>query len=161
MNIAKALGIVLIFSAITGGGIMMGSFCRSVSLKLFGFCKLISSIRSGIENYSLPLEEIYSGFEDEALVKCGFLSVLRKSGFAAALEKSDLSGMGEGAKAALVSLSTRLGKRPAQDQIRLCDSALSVLEKDLSKERDGLPQKLKIVRTVTLTVAMMAVIILV
>ena len=98
---------------------------------------------------------------DEMLEKCGFLNDLKKNGFEPALKKCDLSGIGDGAKDALFTVASGLGKSPKQDQIRLCDSALSELERDLQKERDMLQGKLKIVRTVTLTAAMMAVIILV
>ena len=161
MNTIKALGIILIFFVICGGGMVMGGYLRSVSQKLSGFCRLIGAVRSGIESYSLPLEEIYSGFSDEMLEKCGFLNDLKKNGFEPALKKCDLSGIGDGAKDALFTVASGLGKSPKQDQIRLCDSALSELERDLQKERDMLQGKLKIVRTVTLTAAMMAVIILV
>ena len=160
MTVFRYIGLALISAALLLGGFARGRKCREECDILSGICRLISAIRSGIEGYGMPLCEIYASFNDKALADCGFLDELRRSDFTTSLEKTDFPFLGDGTRTLLKDFSLDLGRSPAEDQIRLCEATLSVLEAELNAKREALPGKLKVVRTVTLSMTFMAIIIL-
>ena len=54
--------------------------------ELQGLLRLLTHLCDTLAVAPLPLSEIYAAFRDDALMRCGFLRVLRNEGLAAALE---------------------------------------------------------------------------
>ncbi len=160
MNMIKAAGLAVVFSALICGGFSIGIECRNICRRIEGLCRLVGFIRSRIECYNEPLSEIYSEFEDEALEACGFLEKLRSDGFSAAVEQCGDSFSDDELLRSLYDFSSRLGKSLSPEQLQNCDAALEYLNMCLKREREKLPQKIKLIKAVSAASAVMTVIVL-
>lgn len=161
LSLIKAAGLVVIFAVLLYGGFSIGFECRDVCRRLDGLCRLVCFIRSRIECYNQPLYEIYKEFEDDALEDCGFLEKLRNEGFSSALERYKDIETSEELIHHLSEFSSQLGRSLSSEQIKNCDAMIYYLNECLCKERERLPQKIKLIKAVSVAVAAMVVIVLI
>ena len=76
-------------------------------------------IRQNIERLATPLPDIFAAYEDPVLSAIGFLPILRREGFRAAVEGADWE-IGEAERAVLCSFADALGRGFREEQVSLC-----------------------------------------
>lgn len=124
-----------------------------------GLVLLLRHLRTSVQAYALPRDKIYESFSHRALEGCGFLSVLRREGLSAALERSGLS-LREEVLRPLVIFASGEGGRLTEEELTACGIALTAVEQSLTELKKGLPERLRLCRTLVLTGGMMVAILL-
>ena len=109
-----------------------------------GVYQLLCYIRGQMSAFSLPLPEIYAGFSDEALEKCGFLPLLREKGLAAALEKFSVADENGEVYILLSAFAGRLGQGFLQEELTLCNRVIDVYGGYVDRKRAECPGKRKL-----------------
>ena len=128
---------------------------------LEGLLLLVRHIRREIEGPRTPMPQILSSFTHGALEECGFLPVLREAGLAAALcqcrEMMPLSGE---EMRTLSGFAATLGRSGAKGQVELCDRTAAELERSLAKRREEVPRRTRVLQTLSISGALMLLLLL-
>lgn len=158
----KIIGIALLLLAAGGFGVIYSRSVDTEYRRFLGFIKLAKLIRTRIECFNQPLNEIYINFSDEALDSCGFTEELKKSGFMTALckYKSSLGINGE-LLSVLSDFGNELGKSFSDEQIRHCERYITLFEEKASEMEKLLPSKMKVAKVLSFSAAIMVAILLV
>lgn len=125
-----------------------------------GLLALLRHIRAAVSSYGLPKGEIYRSFSSEVLEDCGFLSLLREKGLAAALAAELLIMKGERLRP-LIAFASGEGMRLTAEELTACERAEGEVERLLQTMKEHLPERLRLSRTLVLTVGMMVAILLI
>lgn len=157
----RLLGIGMIAVSTAVFGISYASSLYHELRVLRAFWHLTERIRSRIECFCQPLSDIYPGFSDPTLEACGFTEELQRSGFTVALCKcKGALGLRPAYFAMLAEYGEGLGKSFAEEQLRHCQKYQKELENAVKHLEEELPTRAKLIRTLSLAVAAMAVILL-
>lgn len=106
---------------------------------------LVREIRRSISFSMIPLEEIYKRYKDNALTKCGFLNLLRTDGlFSAYIQKSHVFGLDSFSDLRFKAFAERVGKHPAEEEVRGCDEIDDLLSNTLEQIKKDYPVKQKL-----------------
>lgn len=126
-----------------------------------GLLLLVRHIRGEIACFRTPVGDIYATFHNEALAECGFLAVLRESGFSAALATGrETLYLAEEELATLTAFAEGVGRSYSAEQVALCDYTERELEKALAKRREEAPKRTRVLRTLSLVGGLMLVVLL-
>ena len=128
-----------------------------------GFYSLLSYMRGEIGCFLSPVSEWCAHFSDEALERCGFLPALREcedlyKAFLGSVDKMSLSCE---TKDDLIRFFTSFGKGYADEVMRLIDSFRQRLGENIDREREEIPRSQKLVRTLCVSFAIGASILLI
>ena len=119
---------------------------------------LLRAIKGGISCGLLPLADIYATHESAALTECGLLPALRRGeGWEAALRGAVVP---DGVRSRLAAFGAALGRSGREREIELCDYYIRELEGELDTARREGAVRLKSRRTLTVTAALMLVLLL-
>ncbi len=157
----RLLGLALVVGSTLGSGLLYAASLTEELRTWEGLLRLARHIRGRIESFHQPLILIYADFRDEGLEACGFLPALREEGFDRALTacrgrlrlRSPLWEL-------LFDFGSQLGKSLADDQLRHCDRCIAAMEEALLALRQEHPERLRLSRTLALSLAAMAVLLL-
>lgn len=117
----RLMGIVLILTASSMGGIITAGVWKKRVLQLEAFHELAVHISRQIDGYLTPLQKIYAEYEDTELSRCGFLFALRKYGGVKALEECRSSlCISESDISELRAFFMGLGRHSAKEEARHC-----------------------------------------
>lgn len=141
-------GILLIFSAISASRALVGVEKRRLR-QTDSFIALIRYIRDRIDCYSTPIDKILSTCPEDILFEISGGGELSFKDLAA---RNDIVLDGEG-KRVLIEFSGSLGKNYRDRQIKLCDAAISSLEKYRKDKADELAVKKKAINAVCLAIS--------
>ena len=157
----RFLGLLLVAASTLGSGAVYAAALAAELRQWEGFLKLARHIRTRIEGFHQPLDGIYASFRDDTLEACGFLPLLRRQGLAEALTscRSRLT-LRPALIALLTDFSEPLGKSHTDDQLRHCDRCLVGMEEALQTLRREHPEKLRLARTLSLSLAAMVTLLL-
>lgn len=140
-------------------GFLFSRMQRGRQRRLECFLQLIRLIESEISCYQTPLGDIYRHFDGEALESCGFISVLREKGMAAALtECRSALCFSDEEFTLLMDFSAELGKSYREEQLRGCEYYRRMLEGYCAEGREELPRRLKLCRSLTVTGGLLLVV---
>ncbi len=127
-----------------------------------GFFKLLGHIRRQIDCYLTPASELLSGFCDELLEMCGFLSLAREVGVKDAYFSMERElRLSSSAKEILHSLLNDFGKDYKDGTVKEIDRALASLEKTLLREREENEKEKKITGVVCAAAAVGIIILII
>lgn len=126
-----------------------------------GFLLLLRHIRAQITCFRTPIEQIYAGFENEALRQAGFLAALQKGGFSPALADCRAQLLLEAEEYKLLhAFGQEVGRSLTGEQAALCDYTIAELEKALAHRREEAPRRIRAARSLTLTGGLMLILVL-
>lgn len=116
------------------------------------FIRLLAHIEKMIDSYLLPHGELFLGFSDERLEKCGFLGKLREgSGLSVAFSSaSDKLLICESIKTRLAEYFSGFGKGYKEAELSRLRECRTDVEKMLSNERAELEKNVKVTRALLL-----------
>ncbi len=158
----KMLGIVIILAASAGAGIIYSNALREEFRKTAGFVKLIRFIKVRIECFNQPLTEIYRDFSEKSLEDCGFISEMRSSGYISALYKlKNILALKDDVFVLLSDFGSELGKSMSEDQIRLCERYIHMIDEKVKETEKEMPTKIKLAGALSAAAAAMWIIMLI
>ena len=116
------------------------------------FIRLLAHIEKMIDSYLLPHGELFLGFSNEWLEKCGFLAKLREgSGLSSAFSSArDRLAISEPIKARLAEYFSGFGKVYKEAELSRLRECRTDVEKMLSLERAELEKSVKVTRALLL-----------
>lgn len=157
----RLLGVLLIaLSSIFTGAVYINGIAEEKK-RLSALHLLMKTIRARIACFSEPLNKIYEDFYDEALDTCGFLSVLKEKGLAFALKEKEASlFLPKEATEQLCGFASLLGKSFTEDQLKHCDYYLERFEDTLARLEEEYPRKRKLAKTLSLSLGLLAFLLL-
>lgn len=127
-----------------------------------GFLLLITHIKRKIDCYLTPPSELVGDFSNSVLLETGFLDLAKKEGVASAyMLKKDNLLIYESVKSELTSLFSSFGKEYKEGTLRALCSAESSLKELIDKEKEQSEKDLKVVRTLAVSLALGAVILII
>ena len=135
MTLPKAIGLFLLFLGPFCMGYVRAGRIRRTLEASEAMTDLIRFLQNGIETLRVPLPELFGAYESQPLESCGFLPLLRNSGWEAAIEGTD-GLFSSKIKAILLSFGKGLGKSDVSHQSDLCRHHLQLLEEALKSERE-------------------------
>lgn len=154
-----AVGILILSLSLLGFGFSYSSVLKAEKESIDGLIQLTERIRSRIECFRQPLDEIYEGFSHRHLEGIGFTDDIKKHGLFFALKsKGRLLGISSDILEASKKFASDLGKSYSIDQIRLCEAYLDELKKEMSNIEGSLSQKTKLSLSIAGAAAAMAAI---
>ena len=166
----KLCGLFLICGISVYGGMALTVSERKRVAQLRGFLSVFTRAQTETERMRLPLAEILSGCTEESLSKNGFLPLLRKKmaetplcgqAFAKAIREAGDTGMlildTEDSKA-LISYVSPLGTEDGETTLRRLAYATETLRKRVADAERGLSDTVRIIRTLSVSVGVLAVI---
>ncbi len=160
MNWVGAL--ILVFASYMLGVLLADSEKEKLKT-LDSLISLFSYMRRRINGERMPLYRIFAEYEDEFLVKCGFLKILRRHRNRLDVlwrESVALLDAEEEIRRELYIFGEGLGSLPLEAQIKRIDVCLSVLTDVREKTASELPARQKSRKTVCLLIGLMTAIIL-
>ena len=119
---------------------------------------LLRTLKAGITCALMPLGEIYRSFDSPYLAASGFLAVLRESGDLSRAARCGL--LSDAVQARLSALGASLGKSEKEREGELCDYYVCELEAELDRVRRESEARLGSRRVVTVTGALMVILLL-
>ncbi|NLK39197.1 MAG: hypothetical protein GX303_02955 [Clostridiales bacterium] len=126
------------------------------------FLILLRYIKAQVACYKTPVAEIYQSFNNRTLEECGFVNVLREKGFEAALyECESMLYIDQNEFELLYAFASELGRGFQEEQLNSCDYHIGALEELYAKQKNEMPKKCKIYRTLIFTIGIMIIIILI
>jgi hypothetical protein len=146
----RLLGALLFIAALFAAAAHLSRAERRRLCEAEGLYLLLLHIKTEISERALPLGEIYAAFENEALSRSGFLSVLKTEGLAAALASPCLSLPPEDTHA-LSLFAASAGKRFWEEELAACERELLRCEEVLEAYKREAPRRVKIKRTLVLS----------
>lgn len=162
MSSVKAIGMVTVFIMTVLLGLTLADGYRRESRRLRAFLRLVAFIRTQIGGFHTPLEEIYRRFDDKDPEIAPFLASMRENGFEEAVNRLLPSlDLGDRTGSILREFAMGLGKSDAADQVKRCELCEAGLAEELKRAEDALPGKLKVCRALSVSIAVMTVILLI
>lgn len=126
-----------------------------------GFLLLLRHARTSISCFRTPLRDIWQSFENRALAECGFLPLLQRDGFSAALiAASPHLYLGKEDLRLLTSFGYEIGKSRFEEQITLCNYTVERLEASYARCVEEVPARRRTVGTVVMTGTLMLILVL-
>lgn len=154
-----AVGILILSLSLLGFGLSYNSVLKAERESIDGLIQLAERLRSRIECFRQPLDEIYEGFSHKHLDSIGFTDHLKRSGLSNALgNKGKLLGISTDMLEKSKKFSSDLGKSYSAEQIRLCQAYLDELKKEMSNIEGALNQKTRLSLSLAGAAAAMAAI---
>ena len=159
----KSLGIILL---------LFGSLYLCFAFSLFekrrleqaeGILLLLRHTRAQISCFQAPLGKIYGSFSCQELERAGFLEALRETeSIASAIEQAkEQLYLTEEQKALLLSFAGEVGGSFKEEQIAACDYYISQWENGYAMQKNALPNRQKLYRSLFITAGLMLAILLV
>jgi hypothetical protein len=125
-----------------------------------GILRLMQYIAVEISCFGTARETLFSSFQDEVLEKCGFLPALRRLGrMREALAESGVELIG-GDAALLAAFDEALGTSFRDEQLTVCAYYVDRWKERERTVREGLPSRVRLARTVTLSCGMLLLLLL-
>ena len=125
-----------------------------------GILRLLQYISVEISCFRTARETLFSSFQDETLEKNGFLPLLRTRGCVAdAIRESDVNLLGADA-ALLIEFDGTLGASFREEQLEICAYYVERWREREEAVRVSLPSEIRLTRTMTLSSAMLLLLLL-
>ena len=124
---------------------------------------LLTYMRRRMNSERIPLFEIFSGFRDEYLEKCGYLDIIRSHRNGVSSLWNDAVStlyVDEETKREYMRFGESLGNLPLDEQLARLDSFCEFITEKKNKLKSTLPDKQKSIKTVCLLLGLMTAIIL-
>ena len=134
----------------------MARYERRVVTVLEEFCKLINYAKNQIDIYSAPREDILRSASREGEF---LLELENADSFAQAVEKN-ADYLRADAKRELLAFSSELGSAYREEQVKRCEYYLEVIDKIKRDAQDALHGKIKMYRTLILSLAIGIILVL-
>ena len=127
-----------------------------------GFLSLLLHVRRQIDCYLTPASRLADGFSCAPLEKCGFLKEAKEKGVGPAYSSmKDSPLLYESAKAVLTPLFLNFGKEYKENTVKQIDGAVASLKDILQKEKEESERSLKVARTLAVSAALGAAILII
>lgn len=117
-------------------------------------------ISAEIRCFGTPRERLFSCYESEVLEKCGFLSALRSHGAVGDAIKMSRIEVSPAHVELLKGFDKALGGSYTEEQLTICAYYIDRWAGVEREVREGLPQRLRLTRTVTLSLGMLLLLLL-
>lgn len=141
----RLMGLLLVYLTCFLGGRYMAEKEKQRIFCIEALLLLVREVRRSISFSMIPLEEIYKRYDDNALAKCGFLTLLRTDGLLSAyVQKSDVFRLDSFSDLRFKVFAERVGKHPAEEEIRGCDEIDDLLSNTLEQIKKDYPVKQKL-----------------
>ena len=150
LDLFRLFGTLCMTAAALGSVLFLLRWEARRKAELSGLLSLLSTVKSGILLRSLPLSEIFLGFEEPALSACGFLEALRSGGLRFALDGGFLSFSRE-ELSFLYRYAEGLGERFLCEEETAVTEALGALSALIAEESEEKKKSYKRRRTLILT----------
>lgn len=152
----KLFGIAFLFFSCVFTGFFVSSFYKKRVEQLEGFRDLIKFTASQIEGYLTPTHRIFALFQNMALQKSGFLTLLGSCGWEAAFKECrGRLFLTEREIFELTAFFSRLGNCDTDSAVRHCNYYITLLGEWASAARAELPGKIKLCRSLGLAAGVM------
>ena len=115
-----------------------------------GLCRLFSYVKEKLDVAPTPLSSLFASFEDEALARAGFLSVLRSEGLGAALGCGALR-LSEETLRPLREYAEGLGARSYAAEKAAAKEVLLSAQRALAESEAAYPRRRRLTSTLLLT----------
>lgn len=155
----KIAGAIIVIAASFGIGRLLGDNIKHRVASVSHLAELVDYISVNISLYKLPLGDIYNSITDEYLHNCGFVSLLDRGIYDAALRSGLLTGDEE--CEIIKTFGEKIGTGTAEDMEKLCSFTSSRLRNIEEQLRRDLPEKRKVYNTISFLAGASAVIILI
>lgn len=127
-----------------------------------GFVSLLEHIRRQIDCYLTPAARLADGFKNEALQSCGYLQQAAKDGLASAyFALSERLPLYKSVKSELESFFGGFGREYKDGTLKELNLRISSLKELLKKEKDESDRNLKVTRTLAVSAALGAAILII
>ena len=146
----KIIGVILTVGSGCLCGIMAGNHEQRRILVLDGWIELIDRIRSDIDLYLRPLDEILAHAPPALLLRAG--GGKRRTTLHGILLAS-APYLSKESERRIGTLLTDLGNHYHNEQIKRCDEQLCALNRELERMRGELPARLRLCRTASTCLA--------
>lgn len=126
-----------------------------------GIIDFLEYIKSQIEYFCTPTEEIIKNYENLILNKYGFLEALEMTNWEKALTQTNMSPYLDNTTVTLLKrFSGTFGKTSSQEQISNCEYTLAQLNNELIKLKQDSPQKTKAYSSLTVISGLMIILLI-
>lgn len=138
------------------------AYRRAREAECAGFLAFLSFLRRQIACFARPVPQAAEGFSDAALERVGFLPALRETGDLSAAWQAALFALslGEAEREVVGEFFASFGKGYLDDEVRRADAAIDELTRLFEAGRRQMPRTVKLVRTLTVSLTLCAVILL-
>ena len=160
--LCKYFGLILIFIGIAAAGFKIASGYRRECRTLAAFGNMIQAVGRQIGSFRTPLPELFERYAESAEPELSdFLKDVKEHGFSDAVE-TIVPGLSlpPQAENSLRDLAKTLGKSDAEDQEKRCLACAELISLACREAEERLPTRLRLCRTLSLSCAAMAVLIL-
>lgn len=162
MNSVKLAGALLIFATSLYLSAQIGLLAQRRMRQTEAFLALLRYIKAQVACFKTPVAEIYQSFQNRVLEECGFLAALRERGLGEALDTCEGAlFLSEAEFELLHAFADELGRGFQEEQLDSCDYHIGALEAHYAKQKEELPKRCKIYRTLVLTAGIMLIILLI
>ncbi len=124
-----------------------------------GLCRLVQHVREALSRAPEPLSPVFARFEDEALARAGFLSLLREKGLSYALA-SDTLHLEEAELLPFKDYARVLGGRLYVEERAAIDALASEAAARLSQKEAALPKNERLTGTLFFSGGMLILLLL-
>ena len=130
--------------------------------ELTGLCLLLDALRAELSGAPRPLPALFATFSNPALEGCGFLSILRQKGLAAALGSGALHKRTAGvALPILLPFAEALGTRLLAEESRAVSEALAHLSAVAKSTAEEVPRRVRLGGVLTVSGGMLILLLLI
>lgn len=151
----KYIGLFFVFAAPLFCGFRVASHYKSELLQLEGFLAMLQHIKYEVSSFLTKQSDIFSGFKNAALEKCGFLPALRAYEFdcedsmltGALLHSGHLLAADAETRRILLLFAESLGKVSAAEQAVMCDNYSQLLRDGYEGKKKEITARVKLSRT--------------
>ena len=155
----KILGLFFIFLSSLSVGALLSHKTKFTLIQLRSVIEFMNHIKSQIEYFNTPVNDIYSQYDNEVLNE--FVSNISSYGWEEAFEKTPKMYLSSEASERLIKFGSYLGKSNKEEQLAHCNYYIEMMEDEYKRLEADAPQKTKVSLALGLGGGLMLVILLI
>ena len=154
----KALGLSLIFICSVGIGFYSSVVQKTALEQAKEMLDFMYYIKNQIEYFNMPLNEIYSSFEEQSRFSSSLVKDISTKGWTHALRKQKKLLLPSPCISIINDFGNTLGKTERKDQLEKCDYYIKEFEQEYENLKEVMPKKTKTSFALCIYVGLMIII---
>ncbi len=155
----KIFGLSLIFVCSVGIGVYISRIQKKVLEQAKEILDFMIYIKQQIEYFNMPLNEIYSSFENQNQIFSSLVNEISANGWNISLKNKNNIILPDNCISILNNFGNMLGKSEKKDQLQKCNYYIREFELEYEKLKQNIPQKTKASFALSIYIGLMIIII--
>ena len=159
MQLYTAAGTILVLLSALEGSRRLNRRADRDIVRVEGFIALMRYVRTQIDCYALPLEEIFGRCDKNILIRCGYYDEALPKDFSVFFNRLDIKD--KELRRIMLDFSADFGKHYREEQLKRCDACIVELEALSESARQAVASRKKLNVTLCLSGAAALIILLI